>query len=109
MNPTTLIGIITSILLLGIILAFSAEQPGLFIDLPGLGIVLVGTAAATFIAYPLREVLRIFGLIRSIVHHERLSVDKDLEDLVGIARIWMQNDIRAVEQALERVSNPFLR
>jgi len=109
MNPSTLIGIVASIILLAIVLFFSAEDPLIFVDLPGLGIVLVGTAAATFIAYPLREVVRVFGLIRTIVRNERLYIDKDLEDLVGISRIWMQGDIRAVEQALEGVSNPFLR
>lgn len=109
MNPSTLIGIVASIVLLAIVLVFSAQDPRLFIDLPGLGIVLLGTAAATFIAYPLREVMRIFGLIRTVVHHERLPIDQDLEDLGNIAKIWMQNDVRAVEQALERVSNPFLR
>lgn len=109
MNPSTLIGVVASIVLLAIVLFFSAEDPLLFIDLPGLGIVLVGTAAATFIAYPLREVVRVFGLIRTIVRNERLYIDKDLEDLVDISRTWMQGDIRAVEQSLERVSNPFLR
>lgn len=108
-NPSTLIGIVASILLLAVVLAFSTEDPQLFIDLPGLGIVLLGTAAATFIAYPLREVMRIFGLMRSVVHNEKLHVDRDLEDLVAIAKIWMQSDIRSVEQALEKVSNPFLR
>src|SRR5690606_38855768 len=63
MNPSTLIGIVAGSLLLAIVLFFSAEDPFLFIDLPGLGIVLVGTAAATFIAYPLREVVRVFKLI----------------------------------------------
>lgn len=109
MNPSTLIGIVASILLLAIVLFFSAEDPLLFIDLPGLGIVLMGTAAATFIAYPLREVVRVFGLMRTIARNEKLYIDKDLEDLVDISRIWMQGDIRAVEQALERASNPFLR
>lgn len=109
MNPSTLIGVVASILLLAIVLFFSTEDPLLFIDLPGLGIVLVGTAAATFIAYPLREVVRVFGLIRTITRNERLYTDKDLEDLVEISRIWMQGNIRAVEEALERVSNPFLR
>src|SRR5690606_15227694 len=88
---------------------FSAEDPLLFIDLPGLGIVLIGTAAATFIAYPLREVVRVFGLLGKIVRNEKLYIDKDLEDLVDISRTWMQGDIRAVEKQLEDVSNPFLR
>ena len=109
MNPSTLIGVVAGTLLLAIVLIFSAEDPLLFIDLPGLGIVLVGTAAATFIAYPLREVVRVFGLIRSVVRNEKLYIDKDLEDLVNISRIWMQGNIRAVEESLERVSNPFLR
>src|SRR5690606_5031451 len=109
MNPSTLIGVVAGTLLLAIVLIFSAEDPLLFIDLPGLGIVLVGTAAATFIAYPLREVVRVFGLIRSVVRNEKLYIDKDLEDLVNISRIWMQWNIRAVEESLERVSNPFLR
>ncbi len=109
MNPSTLIGIVASILLLAIVLFFSAEDPLLFIDLPGLGIVLIGTAAATFIAYPLREVVRVFGLLGKIVRNEKLYIDKDLEDLVDISRTWMQGDIRAVEKQLEDVSNPFLR
>lgn len=109
MNPSTLIGIVASIALLAIVLFFSAEDPFLFIDLPGLGIVLVGTAAATFIAYPLPEVVRVFGLLRRVVRNEKLYIDKDLEDLVEISRIWLQGDIRAVEEALEQVSNPFLR
>lgn len=109
MNPSTLIGVVASILLLVIVLFFSAQDPGVFIDLPGLGIVLIGTAAATFIAYPLREVMRIFGLVRSIFHNQTLDTDKDLQDLVEITRIRMQGDIQAVEVALARVSNPFLR
>lgn len=109
MNPSTLIGIVASIALLAIVLAFSAQDPGLFVDWPGLGIVLLGTAAATFIAYPLREVLRIFGLLRSVLRGEHLSADKDLTDLCEIARLWLRADIRVVEEALARVSSPFLR
>lgn len=109
MNPSTLIGIVASVLLLVLVLFFSAQDPRVYIDLPGLGIVLIGTIAATFIAYPLREVMRIFGLIRSVLHSETLDTDKDLQDLVEIARIRMQGDIQAVEVALARVSNPFLR
>src|SRR5690606_27630425 len=103
------IGIVASIVLLVIVLFLSAEDPGPFTHWPGPGIVLTGTAAATFIAYPFRAVTRLFRLIRTVAHHERLDADKELEDLVEIARIWMQSDIHAVEQALERVSSRFLR
>ena len=109
MNPSTLIGIVASVLLLGVVLFFSAEDPALFLDVPSLAIVLVGTMAATFISYPLREVVRIFGLIRTVLRNERLYTAHDIEDLVAISRIWMTGNIRAVEEALESVSNPFLK
>ncbi|NYT63604.1 MotA/TolQ/ExbB proton channel family protein [Alcaligenaceae bacterium] len=109
MNPSTLIGIVASVLLLGVVLFFSAEDPRLFLDIPSLAIVLVGTLAATFISYPLSEVVRIFGLIRTVVRREHLYTSHDIEDLVAISRTWMSGNIRAVEAALENVSNPFLK
>src|SRR3546814_3255870 len=71
MNPSTLIGIVGSVLLLAAVLAFSAEDATLFVDLPSLGIVVLGTLAATFISYPLSEVLRIFRLIGTVLRNER--------------------------------------
>lgn len=109
MNPSTLIGIVASILLLGVVLFFSADDPTLFIDLPGLGIVLIGTLAATFISYPLREVVRIFGLLGTVMRNERLYTQDDIEELVAISKLWMSGNIRQVEQALEKVHNPFLK
>ncbi|MBC7202582.1 MAG: MotA/TolQ/ExbB proton channel family protein [Pusillimonas sp.] len=109
MNPSTLIGILASIVLLGVVLFFSAENPRQFIDLPGLGIVLIGTLAATFISYPLKEVMRIFGLIGTVMRNEHMYAQKDIEELVSMSRIWMSGDIQKVEKALEKVSNPFLK
>ncbi len=109
MNPSTLIGIVASIVLFVVVLFFSTENASLFLDFPSLAIVLVGTMAATFISYPLREVVRIVGLIRTVVRNDRLSTAHDIEDLVAISRIWMTGNIRAVEEALENVSNPFLK
>lgn len=109
MNPSTLIGIIGGITMLAAMLTFAAEEPVVFINLPGLAIVLGGTFAATFISYPLREVVRVFGLFRIILRNERLYTHRDMEELIHISRLWMQNDVRSVEHALTRVKNPFLR
>ncbi|ASL26484.1 motility protein A [Azotobacter chroococcum] len=109
MNPSTLIGMLASIALLAVVLVFSAEDPALFIDLPSLGIVLVGTLAATFISYPLGEVLRVFSLIGTVMRNERLYSEDDIEELVKISRLWMGGDLRAVEKELGQVNNPFLR
>lgn len=109
MNPSTLIGIVASVVLLGAVLVFSAEDAAAFIDIPSLGIVVIGTLAATFISYPLSEVLRVFRLLGTVLRNERLHTDQDIDDLISISRLWMKADIRKVEDALEKVSNPFLK
>lgn len=109
MNPSTLIGIVASIVLLGVVIFYTAVDPSLFLDIPSILIVLVGTLAATFISYPLSEVVRIFGLIRTVMRNEKLYTQHDIDELIDISRLWTGGDIRAVENALEQVSNPFLK
>lgn len=109
MNPSTLIGMVASVLLLAVVLFFAADDPRLFIDLPGLGIVLVGTMAATFLSYPLKEVVRVIGLLQTVMRNERLYTQKDIEELVDVSRLWIRDDPVAVEKALGRITNPFLR
>ena len=109
MNPSTLIGIVASTILLGVVIFYTAVDPFLFLDIPSILIVLVGTMAATFISYPLSEVVRIFGLIRTVMRNEKLYTQHDIDELINISRLWAAGNIRAVEDALEQVSNPFLK
>lgn len=109
MNPSTLIGMVASLLMLAVVLFFAAEDPSLFIDWPSLAIVLGGTMAATFLSYPLSEVVRVFRLIKTVVRNEHLYTQKDIEELVDVSRLWIRDDPAAVERTLKRVTNPFLR
>lgn len=109
MNPSTLIGMMAGIGVLASVLFWSAEDPALFVNLPGLAIVVGGTLAATFISFPLREVLRVFRLFGTVVRNEKLYTQHDIEELVRISRLWIDGDLAAVERQLESVRNPFLR
>src|SRR5690625_1223955 len=109
MNPSTLIGIVASVILLAVVIFFTAVDPALFLDIPSLLVVLVGTMAATFISYPLREVVRIFGLIGTVLRNERLYTQDDIDELINISRLWISGNIRAVEDALQEIRNPFLK
>jgi len=108
-NPSTLIGMIASVLLMAVIVLFAADNPWVFLDGPSIAIVLGGTLAATFLSYPLREVLRVFHLVGQVMRQERLDTRGDIEELVAISRLWIQGDLAAVERALQKVNNPFLR
>lgn len=109
MNPSTLIGMVAGLLLLAAVLLFAAENPAHYLNLPGLGIVVGGTLAATFISYPLREVVRVLGLLGIVFRNEQLYTRDDMNELADIARLWFRGDLRAVERALDKVRNPFLR
>ena len=57
MNIATVIGIFFGITILGFATYFSTDSVGVFINAPGLAIVLGGTLASTFICFPLKEVM----------------------------------------------------
>lgn len=108
-NPSTIIGAASGLLLLGAVLFLAAEDPWLFVDWPGLAIVFGGTFAATFLSYPLAEVIRIFGLIGTVFRNERIYSQDDIEELVKMSRLWIQGDLQAVEREMQKLNNPFLR
>ncbi|SDG08597.1 chemotaxis protein MotA [Onishia taeanensis] len=109
MNPSTLIGIAASLMMLASVLLLSAQTPASFINLPGLAIVLTGTLAATFISYPLREVVRVVRLVGLVFRRENSRVEEDLQELVGLAKLWFSGDVRGVEKRLDSLRNPFMR
>lgn len=108
-NPSTLIGILISVIMLIVVVLFTAQTPLSFFNLSGLLIVLTGTFAATLISYPMHEMRRVMALAASVFRRERHFVREDIEELVTLAREWMHGDARAVERALEKTRNPFLR
>lgn len=109
MNPSTIIGMFASMALLASVLFFSAETPQSFINLPGLAIVITGTLAATFISYPMKEVVRVVRLVGLVFRRENTYTRDDIKELVDMSKLWLKGDVRAVEDALGRTRNPFLR
>ncbi|KPQ29843.1 MAG: chemotaxis protein MotA [Marinobacter excellens HL-55] len=65
--------------------------------------------AATFISFPLKEVLRVFKLLGTVVRNEKLYTQQDIDELVRISRLWIDGKLPQVERELEHVRNPFLR
>jgi len=109
MNSSSVIGAVVGLFTLLIVVALSATDASMYFNLPGLAIVLGGTCAALFIAYPLQEVLRIFKLVRTVFRNDQHDQQRDIEELATMAQLWMNTDVHKVEQELKKVSNPFLR
>lgn len=109
MNASTLIGIAVALVTLAAAIFTSSPDAIAFVNLPGLGIVLGGTAAALFIGYPMTEVRRIAPLLRLVFRNEKLDMQRDIDELVALAHSWASSDVHNVERELQKVTNPFLR
>jgi chemotaxis protein MotA len=79
--------------LLVISIIATAKDASIFINLPGLLIVLGGTVVATLMSFPLKEVLRVFKVFIIVLRNERLYEKGDIEEIVSIAMLLYQNKV----------------
>ncbi|OOG25951.1 chemotaxis protein MotA [Thioalkalivibrio denitrificans] len=109
MNPSTALGMIGGVLLLVIVLAVTSQDLSVFVNLPGLAIVLGGTLAATLMSYPLHEVLHVWRVFIVVLRNERYYFREDMDEIVDMARLWFNGNLAAVQRKLDTVRNPYLR
>lgn len=107
MDIATLLGIIVAFgLVIGSILM---GGPGAwFINYPSIMIVLGGTTGATLIAYPISEVLSVFGVVRNVFLYHSQSADKLVPVIVDCAKKARQEGILSFESQLKDMEDPFL-
>lgn len=109
MNPSTLIGIVSGFGLVFGAIFLSSNHAADYFNLPSLLLVLGGTIAATLISYPLHEVLRVFGVFTIVLRNERLYAERDIIELVEVAKLKFQGQINRADEKLSGIKNPFLR
>jgi chemotaxis protein MotA len=109
MNLSTLLGMLSGIAIVVLSIFLTAVDAWAFVNLPGLAIVLGGTFAATLLAYPLREVVRVFKILWIVLRNEKMYAHDDQKELVEVARQLVQGRIANAEDQLAQVKNPFLK
>jgi len=108
-NIATILGIVVGIVILALATFFSTPNVWVFVNLPGMAIVIGGTAAATFICYPLKEVARVFNVFLLALAREELPTDAYISALVEIARTASAKGKVSLEKSLPGIENNFLR
>lgn len=108
MNPSTLLGMISGVAIIFTSIFLSAEDITIFINLPGVFIVVGGTLSATLLSYPLQEVLRVFKTLLVVLRNERQYAEDDQKELVAISLLLLKANMADIEQALGKIKNPFL-
>ncbi|MCE5243883.1 MAG: motility protein A [Syntrophobacteraceae bacterium] len=102
--------------LIGIVCAFSlviasitmGSGIGLFIDLPSAMIVFGGTIGATMIHYPLRDLLRLFKVLKNVFFSKLWNAREVVELFVDFSHRSRREGILALESELWKVEDKFL-
>jgi len=108
-NIATVIGIVFGIVILAFATFLSTDSAGVFINIPGLAIVLGGTLASTFICFPLKEVMRVSNTFLIALRHEELPADLYIEEIVRMSRQAAAWGRIMPETELPGVENAFLQ
>lgn len=108
-NYSTAVGILLSILLCIFIILYAATAPLSFINIPGLVIVIVGTFAAVFLSYPLRDIRQGFRAVKQVFIYESLDPRVDADEISRVAHLWFNRDMLGVEYIIDSINNSYLK
>ncbi len=108
MDIATIIGFVLG--LAAIILSITANGPlTAFWDPGSAFIVFGGTIAATFINYPLSEVLGIVGVLKNALLYKAPPPGETIKQLVHFAEMARREGILFLEKEMNNITDPFLK
>ncbi len=102
-------GVVLLAAFLALILGLYVDQPMLFINIPGLLIVLGGTVVAMFMSYPMNSVLDAFKKIHILVEADEQDVSKEMKQVLHFSILWFRNQAALIDRDLDRLDNTFLK
>ena len=107
MDIATIIGIFSGIGLIFLGITLLTNDYAMFWSGPSLAIVLGGSLAATLIAFPIQEVMRVFKVIAIVFTKEKDNMRGRVKDIVEISKS-AKRGIMELEKVIATVSHPFL-
>ena len=108
MDLATLIGIISGF---GVLIVAIASKPGsmIFINIPSILIVLGGTIAATFINFPLKDVLSAINVARKAFLHQAASPEKLIDQMIELSRKARVEGLLSLEKDVANMDDEFIK
>ena len=112
MDFATIFGVLIGIALIGGAIIMQAiasgTNPIVFVDLQSIMIVMGGTLAATAIAFPLKEVLRMMAVMKAVFRGSKTTLGPMVDEIVDMSSVARKGP-KELENAIGRVRNFFLR
>ncbi|APH05550.1 flagellar motor stator protein MotA [Bacillus weihaiensis] len=110
MDKTTLIGIILSLIAVGVGMFLKGVSPSNLLNAPAILIIILGTIAAVTIAFPTNEIKKVPKLFGIIFKEQKIPT---IQELIPLFSDWAQvarkEGLLALEAKLSEVDDPFLK
>jgi len=108
MDIATILGVVSAFGLVCIAI-FMGGGVQLFINVPAMMIVVGGTLGATMINYPLRDVFRVFKLVKKTLFTRNIPVNELKRRFIDFAQKSRKEGVLALEGEIKNVTDEFLR
>jgi chemotaxis protein MotA len=108
MDIATIFGIVSAFALV-IIAITSGGGMSAFINIPSFMIVAGGTLGATFINYPLKDVLKVGGILRNAIFQKKNIPQSWIPVFVDFATKARKEGVLSLEGKVSKMKDPFLK
>lgn len=108
MDLATIMGIIVGIAFVIFGILVDGEISSYF-NLASILIVLGGTFAGTFVAYPMQQVLDAMRIVSKAFSNKQIEAGEIINRIIGLANIARKEGLLALEEASEEIDDQFLK
>jgi len=108
-NVANFAGVITGVLFLVFAIGFSANDPMVFINLPGLLIVFGGTLTAVLVSYPLKDIIPALKQARVITAPQHANLYEDIKRILHFSSLWFRQRFEQIDADLEKLDDTYLQ
>ncbi|MGB9689991.1 motility protein A [Thermogutta sp.] len=109
MDIASVIGILGGFLLIVVSIAIApGASAKAFIDYPSIVMVVGGAIAALLTSMPLRDVLKIGGVVKKVFFNKSDDVSALIQQIVSLAETARRDGLLALENRLPEISDPFI-
>jgi chemotaxis protein MotA len=102
-------GVITGVLFLVLVIAFAANDPLAFVNIPGLLVVLGGTITAMLVSYSYQDVLDSVKQARVLKEPMALDLTIEANQILHFSQLWFRHQYAQIDSDLEKLDEGFLQ
>jgi chemotaxis protein MotA len=109
MDVATLIGLATGMGLVIYSITAKGGTAEFFWNVPALALVLGGTLAATFVNYPLKNLVGVFGVVKNAFKRTNSSYQKIIDQFTEFSGKARKQSLISLESDLDKIDDHFMR